>query len=76
MSEPNRPQPERRRRPLLPRPAWIALVWVLLLGKSIWLTSLIEANTIDIHPYAIWGPSIVAGILLTVFLLRDRLFSA
>lgn len=56
-------------------PTWqcLLVIWILLTLKSaILIACLIHYGIRQIDPFYIWGPSLLAAILLTVYLLLSK----
>lgn len=55
----------------LPRIAWVAIVWVVLVLKVLWLNSVIASNNMPFNAAWIWAPTLAAAALISWAILRD-----
>lgn len=55
----------------LPRLAWVAIAWVVLTAKVIWLNSVIAAHEMPFNAAWIWAPTLVAALLISWVILRE-----
>jgi len=54
------------------RRKWLYLVWVLLIAKSIILSSMIVRYDVPVSHLIIWGPSLIGAAIITYFILKPQ----